>query len=62
MKEFIITDTVSEKIKAKWDGERFALVKAGRNVLVPPQIIILNPKELLNLSQFIASIGEEISC
>lgn len=57
VKEIIITDSLSELISTRWDGERLAIshyhkLRDVRN------IIILNPKELLELVKFLKSIQE----
>ncbi len=49
-KEIIITDNPFERIRAIWDGERFALIKDRE---LNKTVIILNPKEAKQYADFI---------
>jgi len=51
MKEIILTDEPTEKITAKWDGERLAIIK--HTVQPHPTVIVLNAKEASELYGFI---------
>ena len=59
--ERIITDNSSEKITVRWDGNRFALISERKNndLGVPSSIIILNPREMLDLIEFAGKLGGE---
>ena len=62
MKTKILSTGSNEAIRIVWDGERFALIEASKesgNLEKVKQIIILNPKEMLDLIQFAGNLGEE---
>ena len=54
MKQIILTDNFSEKIKLVFDGTGFAFVKEHRNGYDPqfPVVIKLNPKEFDKADKF----------
>lgn len=49
--EKVITSNAGEEIKSVWDGERFALVHKS-HAAKKSKTIILNPKEMLDLTKF----------
>lgn len=59
----ILTDNAAERITVDWDGERFAISQLHRGSsekLHGFSIIILNPREMLDLVEFVGGIdGEE---
>jgi len=61
--EKVITNNASEVISIKWDGERFALTHIRKSLvekeLTVKDIIILNPREMLDLVIFAGSLGKE---
>ena len=62
MKEKILTDNAGEKLTAKWDGTRFALTQEKRDgwyEVKISNIVILNPKEMLDLVEFTKEAREE---
>jgi hypothetical protein len=55
--ERILTDNSHERLKAVWDGERFALVhenKGQQPYSTVSMTIILTPEEMLNFTNFAA--------
>ena len=59
MKEKILTDTTLETVKVRWDGERFGIVHLYKVCDLPSHIILLNPKEMLDLVEFAGKLGRE---
>lgn len=62
MKEKILTDNACEKLKVRWDGERFTLIHTHK--FTPEangcmNAIILNPKEMLQLISFAGRLGRD---
>ena len=55
IREKIITDNTNERIRVVWDGERFALIRSRDNLV--KAIIILNPREMMELVQFASRLG-----
>ncbi len=57
--ERVITDNTNtgEILKVKWDGLRFTLI--GERKDTEPSVIILNPREILELIKFATSLGEK---
>ena len=56
MIEKIITENSVETLIIRWDGERFALIERGGD---KSKVIILNPREMLDLVNFACEVGEE---
>lgn len=57
MTEKIITNNSAEMIKISWDGERFALIRVDKKEAVC--IIVLNPREMMDIILFGTTLGEE---
>ena len=55
--EKILTDNASEKITVKWDGERFAVASSRKQLGNRFDIVILNPREMLELVEFASKMG-----
>ncbi len=57
----VITDSSSEKLVVKWDGNTFGLVllKKESDTVVLSSVIILNPREAIELVAFLGSMGKE---
>ena len=63
MKQKVITDNNTEQIVIKWDGERFAIVgeyKRRDEIPLKRMVLILSPKEMLEIIKFASSLGEEL--
>lgn len=59
--EKILTDNSAGTLKVKWDGTRFALVQQDKREdksLLPPETILLNPREMLELVQFAEEVDK----
>ena len=56
MVEKVITSNSEQVLKIKWDGTRFALIELDRE---KSKVIILNPKEMLEVVLFGGSCGKD---
>lgn len=57
--EKVITNNAGEKVAVNWDGTRFAIVTGKKNlygIALGGTVIILNPKQMLEISIFANSI------
>lgn len=61
MEERAITDNEAEALTVAWDGERFIIrqQRKGGDELPLPRVIILNPREMLDLVKFAVTLGKE---
>lgn len=61
VKEKVITDNIGETITVKWTGEVFALIRQPKiKVDESTRIIMLNPREMLELINFAGSCGGKV--
>ncbi len=57
MQEKVLTDNAYEKVTARWDGERFALVwESDLLGTKRMNVILLNPREMSDLVEFVKEI------
>lgn len=59
MTQKIITDSSEETVRIIWDGTRFIIISVGKgpNIGRPITIIILNPREMMDIVQFASNLG-----
>lgn len=57
--EKIITDNSVGILRIKWDGTRFILIseRKDNDMGIPSSIIILNPREMMDIVQFAGKLG-----
>ena len=57
--ERVITDSSSQDLIIKWDGERFALLERDKVMPDMPvnKVIILNTREAVEISDFIREVN-----
>lgn len=55
--EKIITDNNVEIIRIRRDRTRFILIQEFKGRSIPPAIIVLNPREMLDITEFAGDIG-----
>lgn len=52
----ILTDSSTEKLEIKWDGTRFGLIHTNKATALV-KVIIISPKEMLDLIGFGGTLG-----
>lgn len=55
----ILEDGSDQTITIKWDGDRFALLQSKYGSRINPRVIVLSPKEMDGLVEFVRVTKED---